>query len=59
MTSPTITPTTPVCLVMAGPNGAGKTTFALASLPAVTAVRRFINADLIWHGAFPAACSTC
>jgi predicted ABC-type ATPase len=55
MTSPTITPTTPVCLVMAGPNGAGKTTFALASLPAVTSVRRFINADLIAAGLSPLA----
>lgn len=55
MTSPTITPTTPVCLVMAGPNGAGKTTFALASLPAVTTVRRFINADLIAAGLSPLA----
>jgi predicted ABC-type ATPase len=40
---------------MAGPNGAGKTTFALASLPAVTAVRRFINADLIAAGLSPLA----
>jgi predicted ABC-type ATPase len=55
MTSPTINPTAPVCLVMAGPNGAGKTTFALASLPAVTAVRRFINADLIAAGLSPLA----
>lgn len=55
MTYPTIPPNAPVCLVMAGPNGAGKTTFALASLPAVTTVRRFINADLIAAGLSPLA----
>lgn len=55
MTPLPIDPTTPVCLMMAGPNGAGKTTFALSSLPALTTVQRFINADLIAAGLSPLA----